>query len=52
MFNRDNVRKKRSESTFLPASVLGRRSLLNRFLEGDVFDKGGLYDWHKEPGIK
>jgi hypothetical protein len=25
---------------------------LNRFLEGDVFDKGGLYEWHKELGIK
>lgn len=25
---------------------------LNRFLKGNVFDKGGLYDWQEELGIK
>lgn len=25
---------------------------LERFLEGNVWDKGGLYDWHDELGIK
>jgi hypothetical protein len=24
---------------------------LKRFLEGNVFDKGGLYEWHEELGI-
>ena len=25
---------------------------LNRFLQGNVFEPGGLYDWHDELGIK
>ncbi|HEY4968194.1 MAG TPA: SMI1/KNR4 family protein [Puia sp.] len=25
---------------------------LNRFLKGNVFDRGGLYEWHNELGIK
>ncbi len=25
---------------------------LQRFLKGNVFDKGGLYEWHDELGIK
>ena len=34
------------------ALTFSMQEFLERFLRGNVFDPGGLYDWHDEIGIK
>lgn len=38
-----------SPSVILSCSLY---EFLGRFLKGNVFDRGGLYDWHEAFGIK